>query len=120
MSEVEESQRERRKRLILAEVRAIPRGYVATYGQIAEQSGLARQARLVGRVLGELEAGDDTPWHRVIAASGRISLSPSSSSYIRQVERLTAEGVNVVNGRINLRKFRWTPDMDELIWKPPT
>lgn len=51
-------------------VRRIPRGKVATYGQIAELAGLPRRARLVGQVLWQLDETTDIPWHRVINARG--------------------------------------------------
>lgn len=109
---------ELRDKKIRAMVCAIPVGYVASYGQIAELCGLARGARQVGRALRLLGPNSDVPWHRVIASSGRLSLPPDSDSYQRQCERLIAEGVLVSRGRVSLKKFRWQPDIDELLWSP--
>ncbi len=59
--------------LIYATVRQIPRGHVATYGQIAELAGLPRQARQVGYALHALPEKTTVPWHRVVNPQGKIS-----------------------------------------------
>ena len=97
----------------------IPAGFVATYGQVADLAGLPRRARLVGKVLRELPADTDVPWHRVITASGAIAFAEGSSACRRQSERLRREGVLVARGRVSLAKYRWQPSLDELFWKPP-
>lgn len=81
----------------------IPRGTVATYGQIAELAGLPGGARQVGLTLSQLPAGTKLPWHRVINAAGRISITPSC----RQRALLESEGVVFKDGRVNLKRFRW-------------
>jgi methylated-DNA-protein-cysteine methyltransferase related protein len=58
---------------IYAAIRRIPKGWVATYGQIAAMAGLPRRARLVGRVLQRLDPATDIPWHRIVNAKGEIS-----------------------------------------------
>jgi len=93
---------------ILATVDSIPRGRVASYGQIAAEAGLPRRARLVGRVLGELPSGTRLCWHRVVNAAGRISTSGASAR--EQIRRLRAEGVAVdARGRVDLGAHRWEP-----------
>ena len=87
-------------------VALIPRGRVATYGQIAALAGMPRHARLVGRTLGNLPKGTRLPWHRVVNASLRISLRADSSSHLKQRKRLEAEGVTFVGERIP-KQFRW-------------
>jgi methylated-DNA-protein-cysteine methyltransferase-like protein len=89
-------------------VRRIPRGRVATYGQLAELSGLGGQARLVGYAMSALEDGR-VPWHRVINGQGRIS--PRDPSCARQQRRLLeAEGVRFdPRGRVELDRYRWRP-----------
>ena len=88
----------------------IPKGRVATYGQIAELAGLPGGARRVGRVLSQLPRGSRIPWHRVVNASGGISLPESSGGYMRQRSRLTREGIVFSSsGRIALKRFRWRP-----------
>ncbi len=100
-------------------VRRIPRGRVATYGQVAREAGLGRGARQVGRALGALDGRQDVPWHRVVNARGRISLPPGSAGHDEQRSRLLAEGVEFVSGRISLARFGWKPSLDELLWGPP-
>jgi methylated-DNA-protein-cysteine methyltransferase-like protein len=78
---------------VRAEVRAIPAGETSTYGEIAERAGL-RSARLVGRILAE--DGHDLPWHRVLRANG--TLAPHIAH--EQSDRLRAEGVILVDGRL--------------------
>jgi methylated-DNA-protein-cysteine methyltransferase-like protein len=91
---------------ILATVDAIPRGRVATYGQVASEAGLPRRARRVGRVLAELEPGSSIPWHRVVAASGRVA-ARDLRGVREQKRRLAAEGVAFRGGRVDLARHRW-------------
>ncbi len=65
-----------------------------------------------------LPDGYDVPWHRVITASGRIAFDKGSRPYTEQCGRLMQEDVAVISGRVNMRKYRWQPDLDELLWKP--
>lgn len=88
---------------ILDMVAAVPAGRVATYGDIAALAGTP-SPRLVGRVLRDL-ADDTTPWHRIIRASGR----PAAHKIDHQLALLRAEGVGVVGGRVDLRRYRWRP-----------
>ena len=92
-------------------VAAIPRGRLATYGQIAELIGAYGCARQVGWALRRLPLPSDVPWHRVVNAQGRIAMSPSreGSDWIQR-ELLLAEGIPVdAAGRLPLRQFRWFP-----------
>ena len=81
-------------------VAAIPKGSVATYGQVADLAGMPRHARLVGRTLSELPRDTKLPWHRVINASLRISLRADSDGHNVQRRRLEAEGVEFVGERV--------------------
>jgi methylated-DNA-protein-cysteine methyltransferase-like protein len=101
-------------------VAAIPCGRVASYGQVAELAGHARGARLVGRALHHAPRGIDLPWHRVLNAQGRISIPQTSASYKEQIRRLTGESVRVNGGRVDMARFQWQPDLDELLWGPPS
>ena len=78
---------------VRAAVRAIPPGETASYGEIAERTGL-RSPRLVGRILAE--DGHDLPWHRVLRADG--TCAPHLAD--EQAKRLKAEGVRMSNGRL--------------------
>ncbi len=87
-------------------VHAIPRGKVATYGQVARLAGMPQQSRLVGRILSQLPKSTTLPWHRVINSQGKIS-NPNPD---RQKTRLEKEGITLVNGRVSLRVYRWETD----------
>ncbi len=100
---------EEKRRMIHQWVAAIPAGNVATYGQIAQLAGLPGYARFVGATLRQLPADSTLPWYRVINASGRISFPRGTPAYLRQKERLIADGVSVERGRIRLSEYRWRP-----------
>jgi methylated-DNA-protein-cysteine methyltransferase-like protein len=93
---------------IYAAVRRIPRGRVATYGQIAEAAGLPRQPRLVGYALHALPSGTAVPWHRVVNARGMVSIRSDGSASLTQRLLLEREGVTFdARGRLPLDRFRW-------------
>lgn len=99
-----------RYRRIYAVVARIPKGRVATYGQVAALAGLARQARLVGYALHALPADGGVPWHRVVNAKGQISLRASGLGHDElQAHLLRREGVRFVAGAIPLPRYRWAP-----------
>jgi methylated-DNA-protein-cysteine methyltransferase related protein len=94
---------------VYAVVRRIPRGRVATYGQVAALAGLGRGARQVGYAL-HASLGDAIPWHRVVNARGAISLPPHGAAAVTQRLRLLREGVRFEGrGRIDLGRFGWSP-----------
>jgi len=96
-------------------VARIPRGRVATYGQVARLAGMPGAARMAGWAMHALPdglkiKGRPVPWHRVINAQGRIS--PRAGDLVgegaRQLSRLRRDGVPVSRGgRIDLRIFGW-------------
>ena len=91
--------------------RRVPRGRVATYGQIAAMAGMPRHARHVGTALRELPDDSDVPWHRILGAGGRISRRRRSDSHEIQRALLESEGVSFdERGRVNLEECRWEPD----------
>lgn len=96
---------------IYSVVRRIPRGRVATYGQVAILAGLPRQPRLVGYAMHALPNGTDIPWHRVINAQGRVSpRSGDGAGGIRQRALLEAEGLPFdAAGRVSLARHGWKP-----------
>jgi methylated-DNA-protein-cysteine methyltransferase related protein len=81
-------------------VASIPRGRVATYGQIAHLAGMPSHARLVGRVLGNLPRGSRLPWHRVVNAGLKVSPRGDDRAMLEQRRRLEREGVTFVGARI--------------------
>jgi len=100
---------------ICSVIRAIPRGEIRAYADVALASGLPGRARLVARVLAHSTLADDLPWHRVLRADGRIAFPVGSEPYERQRELLRAEGVMIVNGRAVQQRNR---DLDSLLWQP--
>ena len=93
-------------------VARIPRGRVATYGQIARLASLPGQARLVGYALSALPGGSRLPWHRVVNAAGRISPRSGDGGPAAVVQRLRLERERVrfdARGAIPLARFRWRP-----------
>ena len=100
------SQRERLDALYLVLAR-VPCGKVVSYGQLAELAGLGRAARWVGTTLSRLPEGSTLPWHRVVAAGGRLSLPAGSASGAEQRARLRTEGVLVINDRVDIRRHGW-------------
>jgi methylated-DNA-protein-cysteine methyltransferase related protein len=97
-------------RRIYAVVRRIPRGRIATYGQVADLAGLGGHARQVGYALRALDAGDALPWHRVLNAQG--SVSPRAEPGGDRVQRalLEREGIRFDGrGRADLDRFGWRP-----------
>jgi len=103
--------RDERHARILAVVDSIPRGHVASYGQVAHEAGLPRNARLVGRLLSGLPPKSTIPWFRVIQSGG--TLAPRSGASLQR-RLLKREGVHVSpTGRIDLTRFAWHPGDDE-------
>jgi methylated-DNA-protein-cysteine methyltransferase related protein len=91
-------------------VERIPRGRVSTYGDVAALAGMPRHARLVGYALHALPEHTAVPWHRVINARGGISLGRAyAGGDLLQRRLLESEGVQLVNGRVPLERFRWRP-----------
>ena len=91
-------------------VALIPKGRVATYGQIARLAGMPRHARLVGRTLRELPAGSRLPWFRVVNAKLAISTRAGGSENLQR-QRLEAEGVEFVGERV-ASAHRWDTATD--------
>jgi methylated-DNA-protein-cysteine methyltransferase-like protein len=90
-------------------IKKIPRGHVATYGQIARLSGFGGHARLVGYALYATPAQIKIPWHRVINARGKISLPKEDGRYDLQKTLLEVEGIVFRGERVNLKKYQWNP-----------
>jgi methylated-DNA-protein-cysteine methyltransferase-like protein len=91
-----------------AAVKRIPRGRVATYGQIAELAGCGGHARQVGYALNALPTDSGVPWHRVVNSFGEISPRSGDDSHELQRKLLEGEGVEFdEGGKIDLRKYLW-------------
>lgn len=85
-------------------IERVPRGRVITYGQAAEAAGFPRAARLTVRAL---YGGTALPWHRVVAAGGRIALKGADGE--EQRLRLSLEGVKFKAGRVRMDLHGWVP-----------
>ena len=91
-------------------VRRVPRGRVATYGQIATIAGYRGHARQVGYALNALPHGSSVPWHRIINAQGKVSPRADPSYVVIQQRLLEDEGIEIGRGdRISLERFGWKP-----------
>ena len=90
-------------------IKSIPKGKVATYGQIAALAGEPRGARQVVRVLNTSSEKHKLPWYRVINRNGQISLPPGGG-YELQKSMLEKEGVKFgLDDTVNLNRFQWQP-----------
>lgn len=110
--------RETRMRRIWETILEIPKGSVANYGQIAEIAGIPRGARQVGYALRHSPKDMELPWHRVLTSSGKSAFDVDSRHFKLQRDRLADEGVTMINGKVNMARYRWEPGLDELLWKP--
>lgn len=88
---------------VLSVVAEIPKGKVATYGQIARLIGREKNSRLVGKILSHAEAYGDYPCQRVVNHAGRLA-----PGWPEQGDLLRAEGVELKDdGRVDLKKYGW-------------
>jgi methylated-DNA-protein-cysteine methyltransferase-like protein len=98
---------------VIAVLRAISRGKVATYGQVAALAGNPSGARQVARILHALSGKEALPWHRVIGGGGRISL-PRGAGYDQQKKLLAKEGVAVgPKGSVDISRYSWIARFNE-------
>jgi methylated-DNA-protein-cysteine methyltransferase-like protein len=100
----------RSRERVYAVVRRIPRGRVATYGQVARLAGLGPQARQVGYALSALGSATGVPWHRVVNARGEVSRRARPGAELTQRMLLEREGHRFDSrGRLRLATAQWTP-----------
>lgn len=100
------------KEQVLTIIKRIPRGQVATYGQIAAIASSPRAALMVGRILRQSSESEQLPWQRVINSQGRISIVNMDYPAELQAELLRQEGVIVTENRgyfVDLSKYLWQP-----------
>ena len=88
-------------------VKQIPYGHVATYAQVAEAAGDRKMARAVGNALHKNPDPEIIPCYRVVNAKGELSGEFAFRGALAQAELLQAEGVEVVDGRVDLQKYAW-------------
>lgn len=101
------------RHIIWQVVAAIPKGKVATYGQVAKLCGYPGHARYVGHTLKNLP--DDTllPWQRVVNAKGELAFPLGTEAYQRQKARLLEEDVQFQGDKISLSRFGWDGSIRE-------
>lgn len=93
---------------VLALVRRVPRGRVATYGQIAALAGFPRRPRQVGMILKGLPEATPLPWHRIVNAQGCVPSKGRWWSAMVQIQRLRDEGIHVDDlGNLELGLYQW-------------
>ncbi len=90
-------------------VRRIPRGRVATYGQIAALAGNPRWARVVGYALHVNPDPDSIPCYRVVNREGAVSKAFAFGGENMQIHLLESDGIPVCDGRVDLSIYRWNP-----------
>lgn len=93
--------------LIYDVVKQIPRGKVATYGQVAALAGNKRWSRVVGYALHVNPDPENIPCHRVVNRDGEVSRAFAFGGENRQIALLESEGVKVEGTRVNLKEYRW-------------
>ena len=88
-------------------VEKIPYGRVATYGQIAEVAGDKKMARAVGTALHKNPDPDNIPCFRVVNSKGELAGEFAFGGAGAQARLLEAEGIEVIDGKVDLKKFQW-------------
>ncbi len=88
-------------------VKQIPRGRVLSYGAVAKLLRLPGGARTAGRAMAATPTGKGVPWHRVLAANGKILIREPYSSLQRKL--LESEGVEVIESRVKMKQYLWMP-----------
>ena len=94
-------------------IKRIPKGKVATYGQIAALAGNHRAARQVAWILHSSSEKENLPWHRVINSRGEISLKPSHGYEVQKALLRKEHIESDENGRIDLHEYLWNPSVIE-------
>lgn len=90
---------------IYAAVRKIPKGKVATYGLIAQLAGNPKMSRAVGNALHKNPDPDNIPCYRVVNSKGELSGEFAFGGMDIQAKLLRADGIEVVDGRVDLKKY---------------
>lgn len=88
-------------------VKQIPKGKVATYGQIATMCGNPYYARAVGNALHKNPDPANIPCHRVVNSQGHVTKSFVFGGANEHANRLKGEGIKVIDGKVDLKKYQW-------------
>ncbi len=95
-------------------VKRIPKGCVATYGQVAAMAGDKKMARAVGNALHKNPDPEHIPCYRVVNSKGELAGAFAFGGENVQADRLMADGIEVVNGKVDLNKYQMKDEVDEL------
>ena len=88
-------------------LKMIPKGKVVTYGQIAEYLGNKKLCRVVGNVLHNNPDPISQPCYKVVNAQGKLAVNFGDGGIKIQAKRLKADGIEVVDGKVDLNKYQW-------------
>ncbi|NVK56949.1 MAG: MGMT family protein [Alteromonadaceae bacterium] len=100
-------------------VSLVPKGKVASYGQVADLAGLPGRARYVGYCLRNTPSSVSLPWHRIVRSDGKLAFPEHSDTARSQQTLLHAEGITVSNNRVSIGKYGWQPDLAALLHDIP-
>lgn len=93
---------------VISLISQVPRGKVATYGQIAKLAGKPQGSRGVSWILHSSSKAHQLPWQRILGSTGKISFPPGSAEFKKQKRLLISEGVEFDgDDTIDLTKFQW-------------
>ena len=101
-------------KMIYEAVKRIPKGCVATYGQVAAMAGDKKMARAVGNALHKNPDPEHIPCYRVVNSKGELAGAFAFGGENVQADRLMADGIEVVNGKVDLNKYQMKDEVDEL------
>ena len=88
-------------------LQSIPRGQVATYGQIAKMLGNKHYARIVGNILHSNPDGEKYPCYKVVNSKGYLAVKYAFGGIEKQKEKLEKDGIEVVDYKVDLKKYQW-------------
>lgn len=93
--------------MIYEVVKKIPKGQVASYGQVASLAGSRRWARVVGYALHACPDPVRIPWHRVVKQDGGLAFDSAGGGRNLQKELLEGEGVRFRAGKVIMKDYQW-------------
>lgn len=88
-------------------IRRIPKGCVLSYGHLAELAGRPKAARAVGNILHKNPWPKDVPCYRIVHSDGSLAPAFAFGGIDRQRELLTADGIMVINNKVDMSLFEW-------------
>lgn len=95
------------KETVYSLTRSIPKGKVATYGQLARLAGKPKAARAIGMYMRTNPDAPHTPCHRVVASDGSLTGYSGKGGLSGKRRMLTEEGVRFVKDKVDLSGYRW-------------